>query len=240
MHMLLVVRKGRARDRFVEELNRLGAQCDVAETPDELVQAARHRRYNGVLFDVPTLVREKQLDKRLLQHLAEIYPSARLKHDPGTDMVYALGSDAGPPSPNGLSVFVAACRDFLPRSLRRGERVEANLPAVLWRTHPGGGGHGQSGEMTCTINVSYLGCFLFTTASWAIGDEAWVVFPDVLEAPVPMRVAWHEAWGRRRSMPGVGLAFLEMPEALFTELGRLGCIPDEPDEMDIAREGKGL
>ncbi|WP_156180916.1 PilZ domain-containing protein [Desulfovibrio sp. TomC] len=223
MHMLLVVRKGRARDRFVEELSRLGAGCDVADTPEALVQAARRRRYNGVLFDVPTLVREKQLDKRLLQHLAEIYPSARLKYDPVSDLVYALGTDAGPPSRDGLSVFVAACRDFLPRSLRRGERVEANLPAVLRRSPPGDGSLGASGEMTCTLNVSYLGCFLFTTALWAVGDAAWVEFPDVLEGAVPARVVWHEAWARRRAVPGVGLAFLEMPEALRAELSRLGC-----------------
>lgn len=240
MHMLLVVRKGRARDRFVEELSRLGAGCDVAETPEALVQAARLRRYNGVLFDVPTLVREKQLDKRLLQHLAEIYPSARLKYDPASDLVYALGTDAGPPSRDGLSVFVAACRDFLPRSLRRGERVEANLPAVLWRCHPSGGSHGANGEMTCTLNISRQGCFLFTTTSWAVGDAAWVVFPDVLEIPVPTRVVWHEVWARRRAVPGVGLAFLEMPDALSMELGRLGCEPDAPAEMDIACAGKGL
>ena len=234
MHMLLVARRGQARDRIVAELTRLGAACDVAQTPEELLRAARCRRYNGVLFDVPTLVREKHFDKRVLQRLAEIYPSARLKYDPATDTVFALGADAGPPSRDGLSVFTAACRDFLPRRLRRGERVEANLPAVLWRTRPDGG---DGGEKTCTINVSYLGCFLFTSAAWEIGQEAWVVFPDVTEAPVRTRVAWHEPWALRRSVPGVGLAFLEMPEALFTELGHLGC---EVDEMDIACPAKAL
>jgi hypothetical protein len=243
MHMLLVAHRGRARDRFVEELTRLGAVSHVAETPDELVRGARLCRYNGVLFDVPTIVREKHFDKRVLQKLAEIYPSARIKYDPGTDAVYALGTDAGPPSPDGLSVFVAACRDFLPRTMRRGERVEAHLPAVLWRRPPDSGeagpgdATGPDSETTCTLNVSYLGCFLFTSASWAIGDEAWVVFPDVTPEPVRTRVAWYEPWARRRAIPGVGLAFLEMPDALFTELGQLGCVPDE---MDIACDGKGL
>ncbi|MHC1790671.1 PilZ domain-containing protein [Solidesulfovibrio sp.] len=261
MHMLLVARKGQAKDRVVEELRRLGAVCHVAETPDELVRAARLCRYNGVLFDVPTLVREKQLDKRVLQNLAEIYPSARIKYDPVTDTVFALGAEAGPLSQDGLSVFVAACRDFLPRTMRRGERVEAHLPAVLWRTPPDGRGGDAGdagdagevvgpvgtgddgvachpgGEMTCTLNVSYLGCFLFTTAVWTIGEEAWVVFPDVTEQPVRTRVAWYEPWARRRAIPGVGLAFLELPDALFIELGQLGCVPHE---MDIACGGKGL
>ena len=243
MHMLLVARSGRARDRFVEELARLGADCQVAETPEELTRAARLCRYHGVLFDVPTIVREKHFDKRALQHLAEIYPSARIKYDPATDTVFALGTEAGPPSRDGLSVFVAACRDFLPRAIRRGERVAAHLPAVLWRTPPplGAGGDawddGSGGERTCTLNISMLGCFLFTTTQWAIGEAAWVVFPDVTEESVRTRVAWHEAWAARRVVPGVGLAFLEPPQALVTELGRLGCVAAE---MDIACEGKGL
>ena len=243
MHMLLVARKGQARDRFVEELARLGAGCQVAETPEELNCATRLCRYNGVLFDVPTIVREKQFDKQVLQKLAKIYPSARIKYDSATDAVFALGTDAGPPSRDGLSVFVAACRDFLPRTIRRGERVAAHLPAVLWRTPPTAGGVGDAGdggadfERTCTLNISFLGCFLFTTAHWNIDDAAWVVFPDVAEEPVRARVAWHEPWAKRRTAPGVGLAFLEMPQALAAELGQLGCVTDE---MDIACEGKGL
>jgi len=243
MHMLLVARRGQARDRFVEELSRLGANCQVVETPEELAYSAGLCRYNGVLFDVPTIVREKQFDKRVLQKLAEIYPSARIKYDPGTDAVFALGTDAGPLLRDGLSVFVAACRDFLPRTIRRGERVEAHLPAVLWRTPPllGDAGDawdvGSGGERTCTLNISLMGCFLFTTAHWVVGEAAWVVFPDVTMEPAPVRVAWHEPWANRRTAPGVGVAFLDIPAALFAELGQLGCVAVE---MDIACAGKGL
>ncbi len=237
MRMLLVVREGRARERFVAELRRLGTECDVAATTDELLTATRHGRYNGVLFDVPTIVRARDCDKRLLQGLAEVYPSARIKYDPQTDAIYALGALgalAGPGSLDGLSVFVAACRDFLPRSLRRGERIDAHLPAVLWRAPPDGS---DAGERTATANVSYLGCFLFTVADWAMSDPAWVVFPDVTPEPVRARVAWHEPWGRRRALPGVGLAFLEMPDAFYKELGRIGC---EPVDFEVASPSKGL
>lgn len=233
MRMLLVVREGRAKDRFVEELQALGTQCDVASTPEELLTASRHSRYNGVLFDVPTLVRAKEFDRKLLQGLAEVYPSARLKHDPATDAIYALGADAGPGSLDGLSVFVAACRDFLPRSLRRGERIDANLPAVLWRTPPDGS---DSGEHTSTVNVSSLGCFLFTVSPWTMSETAWVEFPDVTPGPIRARVAWHEPWGRRRAIPGIGLAFLDIPEAFYEELKRLGC---EPVDFEVASQAKG-
>ncbi|MEA4858657.1 MAG: PilZ domain-containing protein [Solidesulfovibrio sp.] len=234
MRMLLVVRDGRARDRFIEELAALGADCDVAGTSEELLAATRHARYNGVLFDVPTLIRTRELDRRLLQSLAEIYPSVRLKHDPATDAIYALGTEAGPGSRDGLSVFVAACRDFLPRGLRRGERVDAHLPAVLWRAPPDGG---AGGEKTCTLNISYLGCFVFTASCWSMSEPAWIVFPDVTAEAARVRVAWYEPWGARRAVPGVGLAFLDIPEALYGELKLLGC---EPVDFEVARSAKGL
>ncbi|EHJ48030.1 hypothetical protein DFW101_2024 [Solidesulfovibrio carbinoliphilus subsp. oakridgensis] len=233
MRMLLIVREGRARDRFIEELNLLGTDCDVASTTGELLAATRHGHYNGVLFDVPTIVRARDCDKKLLQGLAEIYPSARLKHDPHTDAIYALGTHAGPGSLDGLSVFVAACRDFLPRSLRRGERIGVHLPAVLWRAPPDGT---AAGERTSTVNVSWLGCFLFTVSDWTKGEAAWVEFPGVLADPLRTRVAWHEPWGRGRAMPGVGLAFCDMPEALGAELRRLGC---KPVDFEVASAAKG-
>lgn len=233
MRMLLIVREGRARDRFLQELALLGAECDVAGTTEELVSATRRTRYNGVLFDVPTIVRVKDFDKKLLQGLAEVYPSARLKHDPVTDAIYALGTHAGPGSLDGLSVFVAACRDFLPRSLRRGERVDVHLPAVLRREAPKST---DAGERTATTNISYLGCFLYTVSDWAVGEAAWVEFPDVTPEPVRTRVVWREPWGHRRALPGVGLAFLDVPEALCAELERLGC---ELGDFKVASPAKG-
>jgi|GEM_PF-1677434 len=234
MRMLLVARTGRARDRFVEELGRLGAAYDVAATPGELAECVRCGRFSGVLFDVPTLLREKAFDKRLLHALAEIYPSARLKYDAATDCVHALGAGAGPASRDGLSVFVAACRDFLPRRLRRGARVDVHLPVVLRPALPDGQGEG---ERTCTLNISFSGCFVFSVGEWAVGDPCRVEFPGVADGRLGARVAWREPWGRRRAIPGIGLAFLEMPRAFAEELGRLGCVADE---LEVASPAKGL
>ncbi|MFU2210066.1 PilZ domain-containing protein [Solidesulfovibrio sp. C21] len=235
MRMLLVVHEGRARERFVAALAALGAECDVAATSRDLLTAMRHCRYNGVLFDVPTIVRTKDFDRKLLHALAEVYPSARLKYDPGTDAIFALGSESGPGCLDGLSVFVAACRDFLPRGLRRGERVDVTLPAVLWRTPPRNDGDGPGGEKTCTTNISTLGCFVFTTAPWTVGAPAWLEFPDITTGAVRAKVAWHEPWGCRRAVPGVGLAFLEQPAALCAELTRLGC---DPTDFEVASPPK--
>ena len=233
MRVLLVARPGQARDRFQEELAALGAQCELAATPDELAAAARDGRYCGVLFDVPTLVREKDFDKRLLHDLASVYPSVRLKYNPATDMVHALGTDAAPVNQNGLSVFVAACREVVPRALRRGSRVTAHLPVVLHRSGPAAAG---DDIRAVTFNLCPWGCFVVTADSLAEGDRIELEFPDIAGCRVPCQVSWLEPWGRRRELPGVGLAFLEMPEALAAELERLGC---EPDQSPVAPTGKG-
>jgi len=234
MRMLLVAHEGPARDAFIGALAQFSVECDVAATPEDLLVAVRHARYSGVLFDVPTIIREKTFDKRLLHALGEVYPSVRLRYDVTTHVIYTLGAGVGSGVPDGLSVFVAACRDFLPRSLRRGVRVDVRLPVLLWSVPPD---DSNAGECSCTINISYLGCFAFSARSWTMGQTLWAVFPDVTSEAVSCRVAWHEPWGFRRVMPGVGLTFLSMPEALHAELGRLGC---EPDALDIASAAKGL
>lgn len=236
MRMLLVAREGRAKERFVAALETLGAACDVAATSKELLAAMRHCQYNGVLFDVPTIVRCKDFDRKLLQSVSEVYPSVRLKHDPASDAIFALGAAAGPGARDGLSVFVAACRDFLPRGLRRGERVDINLPALLWRAPAGNVATKVPGERTCTTNISFLGCFLFTATQWSVGDKGFVAFPGVTRKPVRARVAWYEPWGQRRAVPGVGLAFLEMPGDLRCELARLGCDPADLEVASAAKE----
>ncbi len=231
MRMLLVARDGRARERFLEELSELGAECDVAAGPQALTEAVRRNRYSGMLFDVPTILRDKRFDKKLLQDLAEVFPSVKIKHDPATDTVYALGTKAVLTAQGGLSVFVEACREFAPRSFRRGDRVEAHLPVTLWR---GAMLSGQAGERTTTLNMSFWGCFVFSTAAWTIDEPLLVGFPDLEAAQVRSRVAWIEPWGGR-TLPGLGLAFLEMPESLGRELVRLGC---DPTRAPVAPPGK--
>jgi hypothetical protein len=233
MRVLLVARPGRARERFLEELATLGARCDLAGTPVELAAATREGRYCGVLFDVPTLVREKGFDKPLLRDLASIYPSVRLKYDPGTDMVHALGADAAPTGRAGLSAFVEACREVPPRALRRGGRVTVHLPVVLRRPGPP---TDRDGDRAVTLNLCAWGCFVVTAATIAKGAPVELELPDVSGCRVPCRVSWIEPWGRRRELPGVGLIFLEVPAPLEAQLRRLGC---HPEHEEVASADKG-
>lgn len=230
--VLLVARPGRARDRFLEELDALGASAEVAAGPADLLAATRLGRYSGVLFDVPTLIREKNFDKLLLRDLASVYPSVRLKYDAAADTVHALGTNAAPTGRDGLSVFVEACREVSPRAMRRGGRVPAHLPVVLRRGEPPAG----DGEQAVTLNISSWGCFVVTAAPFTEGEPVTATFPDIAGCRVRGRITWVEPWGARRELPGVGLAFLEMPETLATALTELGCAPGHEE---VASSWKG-
>lgn len=230
--VLLLARPGRARDRFLEELAGLGVCPEVAATAAELVAAIRRGAFSGVLFDVPTLVREKDFDKLLLRDLALIYPCVRLKYDPDADVVHALGTNAAPTSRDGLSMFVAACREATPRALRRGGRVPAHLPVVLSRAGDSGGAN----ERAVTLNISFWGCFVVTAASFTEGETVEATFPDIGGCRVRARVTWMEPWGARRELPGVGLAFLQIPGPLAEALTALGC---GPDHEEVASRCKG-
>lgn len=229
--VLLVARPSRARERFLEELATLGANCEPVATPDELIAATRVGRYCGVLFDVPTMVREKGFDKGLLRELASIFPTVRLKYDAATDTVHALGTDASPTGRDGLSVFVESCRQVAPRAMRRAGRVPAHLPVVLRREADAG-----PGELAVTLNISRWGCFAVTFASFAEDERVEMEFSDVADCRVRGQVTWVESWGARRELPGVGLAFLEMPDVLASVLMGLGC-PAAEEEVASRRKG---
>ena len=235
MRMLLIVRGERAKRRFTEALAALGVTCDAAATPRELLAAMRCNRYHGVLFDVPTIVRAREFDRNLLHAVSEVYPSLRLRHDPTSDAIVALGAGVGPDCRDGLARFVDGCRNFPPRCLRRGERMDIHLPTVLWRMPPGQNGDESDGEKTSTTNISFFGCFVFTTAPWSIGERAWLEFPDVTAQPVRTRVAWLSPWGGG-ALPGIGLAFEAMPQTLGAHLRQLGCAPAD---FEVASPPKG-
>ena len=231
--MVLVARSGRARERILAVLAALGVVCDVAATPGELCEVARGKQYCGVLFDVPTLLREKGFDKHLLRDLALIYPSVKLKYDPDADVVYALGDGAVALGRDGLSVFVEACRQVAPRPLRRGGRISVHLPVVLRRADA----TDREDERAITSNISFWGCFVVTPSDFTPGEAVVMEFPDLRGCRVRTRVAWMEPWGLRRELPGVGLSFEEVPAVLAAELERFGC---DPQERKVASQGKGL
>ncbi|MHC1791108.1 PilZ domain-containing protein [Solidesulfovibrio sp.] len=217
MDVLLVAQPGIAREQYLALLHDFGARVRVATEPAEVFAELRGGDFSGLVFDEPTLLADGRFDPGVLRSLSERYPALHVMHDADTDQIYVLGNRQYPSSRHGVAAFVAACRDFSPPAMRSGPRSQATLPVLLSRdfADPAAGV-----EATMTLNVSRLGCFVFSVTAWERGDEGWLIFDDVDPRPVLVRVVWRQPWGSRRAA-GLGLGFVEPHEALLSEIARL-------------------
>lgn len=218
MRLLLVVGQGAARERYLAEAARHGARCDAVLHPAEVFLTLRRRRYNGILLDVPTLVRSKASGDRILLDLAEIFPVLRVRFDPDRGCVHALRYGQMVDREGALEAFFEECKDFPPRHARAGERAEAFWPVMVRREATG------ETVRAVTANVSFLGCFLIHCGTWSRGEATWLRFPDIPEAgEVGAKVAWIAPWGASRGLPGVGVSFDGLSPALREALLGVGC-----------------
>lgn len=217
MDILLVAQTGVARERYLALLRDLGARVLVAEEPDEVFAALRSGDFSGIVFDEPTLLANDAFDPGELRSLCERYPALYVMLDPDTDKLYVLGDCQYASSRQGIEAFVSECQDFSPPAMRIGARRRATLPVLLSRdfTDPK-----AVVEATMTLNISRVGCFVFTVAAWERGEQGWLIFDDVDPRPVLVRVIWRQSWGSRRAA-GLGLRFEEPHEALLSEIGRM-------------------
>jgi hypothetical protein len=217
MDVLLVAQPGVARERYLQLLREFGAAAQVAADPAAVFAALKQGDFSGIVFDEPTLLADDRYDPALLRGLCERYPALHVLYEAETDMLYVLGNRHYPSSLQGIEAFVRECREFSPPSLRIEPRSRATLPVLLSRdfTDPGG-----SVETTMTLNVSRVGCFVYTVSPWERGEQGWLIFDDIDPRPVRVRVVWRQAWGARRPA-GLGLRFDEAHEALVSEIARI-------------------
>jgi Tfp pilus assembly protein PilZ len=176
---------------------------------------------NGILVDMPTYIRSSDEDKRLLTDLVGVFPSLRLKCHDVSGEIRTLPFGTAYPGNIAPAFFVQNyCASFAQRRIRTIERSQLNLPALLSATLPM---ESPSGTKTVTVNISRGGCFLISFDPWNVGDRGWITLPDLQDsAPIPVEICWIRLWGKCRSLPGMGVRFIDLSASQKNELHRLG------------------
>ena len=214
VRVVLVAAEEDSRRRYVQELDAHGVHYDVVESLAQLHQALTRAPYNGILLDVPTLIRAGSAEKALTHELLEIYPALRLSWDPAEQRIRAMYYGQTGETGHTLADFVATqAGQFRARTYRRMPRADVALCVTLTRLN------GDQTERTVVVNMSEAGCFVITTNEWCEDAPLELAFPD-LEAAGPFSARCRRVvpWGAGCHMPGIGVSFegltLEQEQAL--------------------------
>lgn len=189
---------------YVRLVRSLGADCFVAHAQADIINILRGAPIQGVVLDLPTVVRIKGPDKQRVFELLGIYPIIRMRYSRKEAKVIVPGPEQNPAT--ALQAFLAGpCRSFTPRPIRRVERSAFNYNVILTSSQE------PRGERTVLANYTPNGCFVVTATPLSPGELVGVLFPDACgcgnHVRVAARVVHHVPWGGGRTLPGVGLAF---------------------------------
>jgi Tfp pilus assembly protein PilZ len=218
---ILIVANGvEATHEYKRALSNLASEYDAAETFYEAQSRAKETAYNGMLFDLVTLVRSSKEEKLIAYSLINLFPVIRVKYEKRSREIKLapLEESLSTDPQTALQLFIEdKCQSFPARFLSRYQRVEAFLHVLLCPTDQ----FSESGSaQTFTVNISRGGAFLHATQPFQRGDTVWLQFKELADpAPIKTRVCWRIEWGSEsRSIPGIGVEFETLSESQREEI----------------------
>lgn len=218
--ILVISYHDESRAALQSSLNQQEIEAEPCATFVEAETKALNQIFNGILVDLPSIVKAKGEEKIVACSLAGFYPTLRVRTV--GSMLVPMIMPGGARQEKSLKDFLEkACSTFFPRMLRAHRRHELCVPMVI--------GEGESEVRTFTLDVSWGGVFLVSMnpERFNRGDELTAYFPE-FDLKVPVAVRWIQSWGGRK-VPGVGCEFLEQREDLEAALGTLIKSPRDQD-----------
>lgn len=175
----------------------------------EAEEKALNGTYNGILVDLPSIIKAKGDEKSIAYTLTNFYPTLKVR-SVGTSLVPMTMPGEARQDSSLKDFLTKTCTEFPPRKLRSNRRKETCLSTVRY--------HAGIEERGLTLNISWGGVFIVDTKPerFHIGDELNVYFHE-LGFEVPVTVCWIQGWGQRR-VPGIGVRFLHVDDQLENAL----------------------
>lgn len=219
--ILLVCREGVSREVYYADLTSSGVLLICVQSLMGFFRREVYCPISGILVDMPTYMRCSDEEKSLMAELVGIFPSLRLKCHESSGEIRTLPFGTTCPGNFPPAAFVQTyCRSVHPRYVRASERSLVNLSALLSRTVPHANG---LSDRSVTAHVSCSGCFLVSFDFWLIGERGWLTLPQLSDsAPISVEVCSLRKWGECRSLPGIGVRFIDLTEAQKCEITVLG------------------
>lgn len=210
--ILVISYSDETRVALAASLAQQGVSSVPCSTFSEAEDFALYSVFNGIIVDIPSIVRARNEEKTIAYTLASFFPMLRVR---------AMGSMLVPMTMPGeakqdrsLSDFLTkTCAAFRPRRLRSHRRHDNCLSVLMSRS--------GVEERSFTLNLSWSGAFVVDThpERFTVGEEIDLLFPEI-DQRIRVTVRWVQPWGERR-VPGIGVLFRQEDESLESALSQL-------------------
>ncbi len=214
--ILLVTRNEVRRDIYQEALASLGMDFLTTEDLKEVTTLAARTSLSGILLDMPVMIKAAAHIKNSLQDILNAIPSAYLNILQGTRDIKLLIATGTRGQARNLEEFSALCRSFEPRTVKPKDRYPVHLQTEFE--------YNNRVEQSVTLDLSYNGCFLFSTnQDYLLKEKVKIVFKGFNDTtPISSTICWIRLWGNELlSGPGLGVKFEQLSVSQSEQLSEL-------------------
>lgn len=220
IRVLLICREGIARQKYLDACKGQDTRIDVASSFEDLNKAITRIPYNGILIDMPTKLMTLSKDKERVNTILELYPVARLTFNDKSGQLCVFYSNQTAGSRTLDDFLAQQCRSFTARTIRSDRRKAVFFNVILSKCKDVSL---ENDEKTVIMNISKGGCFLFTNHKWEAGSDAWFIIKELTDqTPIRGEVKWKINWGQERSVPGIGIQFMDISDSQVKEICDIG------------------
>lgn len=209
-----------AREPVYDALRRFfdpfGVRLCHTDNITDLFRTLPETQVNGIVTDIPILVRASLNDKMLFEGIEGIFPNIRLNWNEHAGF-RILFTDPKRSGEEHLRAFLQRCLAFSPRPLRRNDRKECHLNLLMWEE----GEPEDRAHKAFTMDVSHNGLFVCTCDPPPFGVEVRLSILELSPLPFRATVRWQRGWGMSSTIPGFGARFLDLDQEQKTALDQL-------------------
>jgi len=216
--IILVVSVEARKSNYLRQLDKYDVSWNVVESLRDAVKLASIEPHNGILIDMPLMIRKSVTIKIAVDDLLCALPGATLNFNTLNGELHLLPRGDKSSDCTSIDQFIGVCAAFSPKLLFFKKRVPLHYNTLLDISETL-----ENPDRTVCIDISVGGCYLFCVREDIdIDSTVWIKFVAFNhENPIEAKVRWICKWGATDKIPGIGVEFNNMPNDLQKKIGEL-------------------
>ncbi|MHC4184073.1 MAG: hypothetical protein ACYSR0_12070 [Planctomycetota bacterium] len=216
IRVLLVCVEGTAQQEYLRASKELGAQIDIASSLNEFYEAVTRTPYNGLMIDMFTKIKYFSGSEEKTNNILKRYPVLQLTFEVKSGHTRTFYSGLVNGRATIEDFLTRKCLSFDARTMRSDPRKDIIFNVILSKSNKlSDADH----ERTVTMNVSRVGCFIFSVADWEVNNDAWLIIKELSDqTPIRGQVQRKIDWGISMCIPGIGIKIKDIKDCQLKEL----------------------